>query len=286
MSAMKRISYAFVPLLFAIAIFAARPVQAQDGSIEFTASATPSGGLEEPVRGFPFYLLRKSFAQIGREVSASSPAPAMDPFIDGLNVSPELKAWMKKHHWIKLSGPDFVRKLKADDVMGIPEFDRAYMDTTASEVSMDFPKPKYKASDEQKNPEKYKRLVAAYHDAIHHYIEENPQSLAGIETELGDADPETKWNQALEKSARQNHRLALDLAESKYLVAKTDTDLQGQGSLRGIPPGAYWISSLDLAATVGDVRPRWDVPVRVRAGQNAFVALSNVNAVQPSQGAQ
>ena len=32
--------------------------------------------------------------------------------------------------------------------MGIPEFNTAYMDRNAGDQSADFPKPKYKASDE------------------------------------------------------------------------------------------------------------------------------------------
>jgi hypothetical protein len=79
------------------------------------------------------------------------------------------------------------------------------------------------------------------------------------------------------------HRRALDLAQSKYLVARTESNLQGQGFLRDVPPGNYWISTLDVAADVGDARPRWDVPVTVQPGQTQYVALTNVNSVQPSR---
>ncbi|HWG59857.1 MAG TPA: hypothetical protein VN661_12490 [Candidatus Acidoferrales bacterium] len=282
---MGRTSCALILALFAAAAFApAAP--AQNGSIQFVVRATPSGGIEEPVRGFPLYLLNKSFAQITQEVSADSPTPRLDAFIDGLNLSPQLKSWMKKNHSVKLSGPDFLHKLKPGDVMDVPEFYRAYMEGAAGEVAMDFPKPKYKPSDEKKNPEKYRKLVAAYREAIRHYVEQYPQTRIGMEVGLADSDPETKWNELRSRSARENQRLALNLAESKYLVAKADTNLQGEAVLQGIPPGAYWLSSLDLAATIGDVRPRWDVPVQVRPGQNSYIALSNVNAVPPSRGAQ
>jgi hypothetical protein len=66
-------------------------------------------------------------------------------------------------------------------------------------------------------------------------------------------------------------------------VARTETDLQGQGFLRGIPPGAYWLSTLDVAAAVGEARPRWDLPVAVRAGEITRVALSNANVVPPNR---
>jgi len=45
---------------------------AQDGSIEFVARATPSSGVEEPVRGFPFYLLSKSFEEIRQALEVHS----------------------------------------------------------------------------------------------------------------------------------------------------------------------------------------------------------------------
>ena len=83
---------------------AAPRASAQDGSIEFVARATPSGGLEEPVRGFPFYLLSKSFESISQEASVGSPEPDMAAFIDTLEVSPEMKAWMKKNHSTSLAG--------------------------------------------------------------------------------------------------------------------------------------------------------------------------------------
>ena len=42
---------------------------AQNGSVQFTARITPSGGVDEPVRSFPFYLLRKSYADIQKEAA-------------------------------------------------------------------------------------------------------------------------------------------------------------------------------------------------------------------------
>ena len=76
------------------------------------------------------------------------------------------------------------------------------------------------------------------------------------------------------------HRRALDLAQSKYLVARAQTDLHGEGFLRGVPPGNYWLSTLDVSASVGDARPRWDTPVTVAPRQQVRINLSNVNAVE------
>src|ERR1700683_346270 len=127
---------------------------AQDASIEFVARATPSAGLEEPVRGFPFFLLSKSFVEIEKEAEAAYPKPDMDAFIAKLDVSPELRAWMKKNELVDISGENFTHRVHVDDIMSIPEFKTAYMDRNAGDQSADFPKPKYKAGDEQKNPER------------------------------------------------------------------------------------------------------------------------------------
>jgi hypothetical protein len=258
---------------------------AQDGSIEFVARATPSEGLEEPVRGFPFYLLSKSFEEIGKEADAEDPKPEMNAFIDKLDstsYSPELKGWMKKNQFVTLAGEDFIRKLRPADVMDIPEFFSAYMDRNAGDQSADFPKSKVKASDKVKNPARYAKANADYMETIRHYIEQHPQSVDGIDLNLAEIDPGPKWNVLLGRRNPEIRRRTLDLAQSKYLVARAESNLQGQGFLRDVPPGNYWISTLDVAADVGDARPRWDVPVTVRPGRTEYVALSNVNSVQPS----
>ena len=90
--------------------------QTRDGSIEFVARATPSGGLDEPVRGFPFYLLNKSYEEIRQEADVAYPKPDMNAFIDSLEVSKELKAWMKKNQWVNLSGEDFIHKMNTASV--------------------------------------------------------------------------------------------------------------------------------------------------------------------------
>ncbi|MBZ5696345.1 MAG: hypothetical protein LAN36_13400 [Acidobacteriia bacterium] len=280
---MKRAACCFI-LLFAGMTATAPRASAQDGSIEFVARATPSGGLEEPVRGFPFYLLSKSFESISQEASVGSPEPDMAAFIDALEVSPEMKAWMKKNHSTSLAGEDFIRKLHADDVINVPEFYKAYMDRNSGDQSVDFPKPpKVKPSDKASDPAKYQKLSAQYSETIRHYIEQHPRSVDGIDLNLAELDPTPKWAALEAKRLPEIHRRALNLAQSKYLVARTETNLQGQGFLRGIPPGNYWISTLDVAADVGDVRARWDVPVTVRAGATQYVALSNVNSVQASR---
>lgn len=255
---------------------------AQNGSIEIVAEGTPSGGLQEPVRGFPLFLLSRSFEQIDKEAQASDPKPDVNTFIDTLDVSPELKAWMKKNDCILLTGEGFIHKLTPAAVLDVPEFRRAYMERNAGDQSIDFPKPRYKTSDQQKNPARFKKLSDEYHETLLHYIATYPQTLNGIDLSLTDIDPGPRWNILLAHRIPEIRRRALDWAQSKYLVARVQTDLQGQALLQSIPSGQYWISTLNVAAEVGDVHLKWDVPVTVVAGRTSKVTLSNFNAVQPT----
>jgi hypothetical protein len=261
---------------------------AQAGSIEFVARATPSGGLEEPVRGFPFYLLSKSFDDIQKEVDLASPKPEMNAFIDKLDskYSPELKAWMKKNEWVSLSGQDFTRKLTPTDILSVPEFRKAYMEQNAGDQSADFPKPKVKPGEQAKNPEKFAKLSAEYEETVRRYIEQHPSSVEGIDLNFTDIDPGPKWSTLVGKRLPEIRRRALELAQSKYLVARAETNLQGQGFLPSVSPGTYWISTLDVPAVVGDTRSMWDVPVTVRPGETEYVGLSNANSSRPAQASE
>lgn len=253
---------------------------AQTGSIQFEVRATPVSGVEEPVRGFPLFLLSKSFEDITKEAAAAYPPPDMGAFIDKLDASKELKAWMKKNRWVQLSGEDFLEKVKPADVVAVPEFYSAYLQSSSGAASLDFPKAKFKPVDKTKDPAKYERLSAEYHEAVEHYIEQNPQSKDGMDLSLVDQDPSAQWQALTAKRDPEIRRRAIELAQSRYFVARMQTDLQGLGSIGGIRAGTYWVSSLELSAQVGDAHPRWDVPVTVRAGQTAHVVLSNVNAIQ------
>lgn len=270
-------------VLCALGAFAAAPrAAAQGATIVFQAQGTPSSGIPEPVRGFPVCLLRKSFADIHKEAATAYPMPDMAAFIDKLDVSPELKSWMKKNNTVVLSGEDFLHRIKPADIVAVPEFYKAFIDHDADDESLsNFPKPKYKPSEAKKNPAKYEKLEAEYHQALEKFVTGNPQSLDGMDTELTSVDPGPQWKEQQAKRIPQIDRYALDLAKSKYLVAQTQTDLQGRGEFSGLAAGAYWLSSLDVRATVGDAWLRWDVPVIVRRGQTANVLLSNFNSLSP-----
>ena len=273
----------FAAFLVAGVMGTASRAAAQNGSLQFVARITPSAGVDEPVRSFPFYLLSKSYTEIEKEAAAASPAANMDAFINSLSVSKELKAWMRTNHRVNLTGEAFTKKLKVDDVMDVPEFFNAYVERMAGDQTMAFPRPKYKAEDKVKDPAKYDKLKKQYLDAIRAFFTQNPDSADGLDLDLEDVNPGHKWDALTANDLAQLTRETADLARGKYLVAHTETDLQGQASLRGIPAGNYWLGTLNIEAVAGDVRARWDVPVTVRAGQPSYLTLTNINAVRPAR---
>ena len=280
----SRISVSTLSVLFLVAGAMAKAPRAaaQTGSVQFVARVTPSGGEDEPVRTLPFYLLSKSYADIEKEAEAASPVANQDKFIDALDVSKELKAWMKTNHRVSLSGEDFTKMLKADDIMNVPEFFAAYTERMVGDHTAGFPTPKYKLEDRAKNPAKYDLQVTEYHDAIRAFIIADPASKDGLDLSLEEVNPGHKWDMVKAKNAAELNRETADLARGKYLVARAETDMQGQGALRGIPPGNYWLGTLNIDAVAGDARERWDVPVTVRAGQPSYLTLTNINAVKPA----
>ncbi len=254
--------------------------------IEFTARIAPNGGQPEPVRQLTFYLLRKSLEDIRAEALQSAPAPDLAKFINDLGVSSELKAWMKKHHSVRLSGEGFTKSLAPDDIVDVPEYFKAYMTHNEAFKGVGFPEPKFRAKDVDGNPEKYKDDKENYRLAVRNFIAAAPDTVKGMDLELLDLNPYPKW-----VSLENKHRQALDaaafqLAEERYVIARTDTDLEGHGSFAGLPPGNYWIGMLATEAISGDVRQHWDFRVTARQGETTSVELSNFNAVRSETAAQ
>ena len=265
---------------------AAQQVGTQTGSIEFVARATPTAGRAEPAMRLTFYLLRKSFAEIQKEAAESEPKVDLDRFEEGLEVSKELKAWMKRTRWVQLTGSEFMRRVTVNDILEVPEFFEAYLRRNAGDISVGFPSPKYRERDRTQNPQRYEKQVQDYHDQIHKFIEANPHTRNGMDLHLADIDPGQRWARQDAERRRRIRDRWLELAQTRYLVAKTETNLEGHAMLMGILPGAYWLSTLEGEAVAGDVRLRWDTPVAVRAGQVTRLELSNVNAVQPERPAK
>jgi hypothetical protein len=252
------------------------------GRIEFIAHVAPTGGRPEPVRQLTFYLLRKSLEDIRAEALQLAPPPDLDKFIDTLAVSPELTAWMKKHHSVQLAGEDFTKGLTPEDVMDIPEYFKAYMAHSEVYHGAGFPQPKYRKKDLTANPEKYKDQKEEYEAAVRKFIATFPDSKKGMDLELVGLNPGPKWESIEGKQRKLVETSALRVAQERYLVAHTDTDLDGRGSFAGIAPGNYWIGMLGTEAISGDVHLHWDFPVTVRRGETAQVELSNFNASRPS----
>jgi len=104
-------------------------------------------------------------------------------------------------------------------------------------------------------------------------------TISGVELEFTGINPQTKWARIISDQQKAILRAAPEIAQTKYLVAKTDTDLDGHASFAGLLPGNYWISTLNFDADAGDARLRWDVPVAVEAGHTTRVELTNLNGI-------
>ncbi len=288
---MKRSAWLRLPLALTACIFVAAtaspaqnsgPGAPASGMIEFVARATPTAGRAEPVRQITFYLLKKSFGDIRKEAEAAELRPDLDKFIAGLKVSTELKDWMIQKKTVNLGSPDIVPVLNAEDILKVKEFLDAYLTANAG-MRAGLPRPKYREADRTKNPEKYTKQKEIYHAALRKFIEANPLTIEGTETALEPMSPQRAWAQLnAEHDRRLVYRLP-ELAQTRYLVAKTDTDLEGRALLSEVPAGTYWLSTLGQAVAAGDVRLRWDVEVTVKPGQTTRLELSNLNAAD-SQG--
>jgi len=271
----------------ALVILHAAPLAAQSpGRVEFVANVAPSGGQPEPVRHLTFYLLRKSLEDIREEAAHSAPDAVLDKFVEGLSVSPELKAWMVQHHSVRLSGEDFVKSLTPADIVAVPEYFRAYMTHNEAFRGLGFPEPKFKEKDLKSNPEKFKAQKEEYEAAVRKYIAASPDSVKGMDLELVEINPYPKWVSIEGKQRQLLDARAFRLAQERYVVAHSDTDLDGQGSFAGIAPGRYWIGLIGTEAISGDVHAQWDFPVTVRQNETARVELSNLNAVRSNTTAQ
>jgi hypothetical protein len=279
---MKTRTHFFIAVLVLLAIAIPQRLAAQaTGRIDFTAHATPTDGRPEPVREMTFYLSNKSLADVRAEAGQRDPVPDLNAFVDSLTVSPELKAWMKKHQTVELSGGEFTKLLTADDIVDIPEIYKAYMSRNDGFEGIGFPKPKYKEKEATSAPEKYKQQKEEYKAAIKKFITVMPESIEGIDADLADVNPYEKWARILNDRNRRLEKMTLDLAQRNYAVKQTDTDIEGRGSFADVAPGDYWIGTLGTQAIAGDTRIRWDLHVTVRAGEVTHANLTNLNAAEP-----
>src|SRR5271155_802065 len=270
------ISLAILAVLVCLA--QAARAQGSAASLDITARITPTAARPEPVRQFMFYILTKSYADIAKEVEQGDVVPPRDEFIDGLKVSKELKTWLKAHDILDLTTPELDKMLTPDDIIHTPEFLLAYQHSNSGGVTNGIPKPKYKETDKTDHPEKYEKDKQTYYNALKKFIQSNPSTVSGVELELDAVNPQRKWAVIVSNQKKRVQKLAPEIAQTKYLAAKVETDLEGHAFLRELAPGNYWISSLSFNADAGDARVRWDVPVTIEAGQAFRIELTNLNA--------
>ena len=280
MKSMRKMQpFFFACLLCAVCQSTATFAQGTLGSLDFAARITPTAARPEPVRQFTFYVLSKSYAEIVKDVEAQNAIPSREKFIDQLKLSLQLKEWLNAHSVFDLTMPDLDRMITPDDIIRVPEFLLAYQHSNSGGVTSGIPKPKYVDADKTAHPDKYNKQLNEYYVALKKFIQNNPGTVSGIELELVGVNPQQQWSQIEAGHKRRVSRLAPEFAQTKYLVAKADTDLDGHASLSGLAPGDYWVSTLNLDANAGDTRLAWDVPVAIRAGQTTRIELTNLNAV-------
>jgi hypothetical protein len=273
---------AVMPMVFAMCALpfvGGALAQSDSGSLDISARITPTGARPEPVRQFTFYILTKSYSDIVKEVEEKDPIPPRDQFIEGLKVSAELRTWLKGHDVLDLSQPGLDKLLTPDDVLNVPEFMSAYQRSNSGGVTQGMPQPKYTQIDQTEHPEKYEKLKQDYLVALKKFVRQHPTTISGIEIELEGVNPQHKWATLQNDRRKRVARMAPEIAQVKFLAGKADTDLEGRASVSGLAPGDYWISSLNLDANSGDMRVRWDVPVKIERGKTVRLDLSNLNSI-------
>lgn len=276
---MRKTAFFMISVLLAASCLAGTaPAQTDTGTLEFTARITPTAARPEPVRQFTFYILTKSYTDIVKQLAEEDALPPRNQFINDLKVSPELRAWLKGHDIMDLTAPDLDKALTPEDILHVPEFLLAYQRSNSGGVTSGIPKPRYSDADKTANPGKYEKQYQEYLTSLKKFIQANPATVAGVELELDGVNPQRKWLALQSDHRRRLLRIAPEVAQSKYLAAKADTDLDGRASVSGLPPGHYWISSLNLDANAGDMRLRWDVPATIQPGKTSRIELTNLNS--------
>ena len=263
-----------------IAFAATAQEQPGTGTLEFTAYVSPSAAKPEPVRSFTFYVLTRSFDEIKKEIEEKNGSPDREKFIAGLKLSPELKEWMKAHDVVDLTIPGLDKQITAEEIMKVPEFLLAYQKSNSGGVTNGIPKPKYRDADKTEHPERYEKEHQEYLTALKKFIQTYPETVSGIELELDGVNPARKWAEAQNGYKKRVRQQAPMQAQTKYLVTRVDTNLDGMARVVRIPAGKYWLSTLNLEAGAGDSRLIWDVPVTIQSGQTTRIELTNLNSTE------
>jgi hypothetical protein len=251
--------------------------QSGTGTLEISAQVSATAARPEPVRQFTFYILTKSYPDVVKEVEGSDVLPTRDEFLDKMKASPELRTWMKAHDEMDLTSPDLDKLVTPKDVMDVPEFFAAYVRANSGGVTNGLPMPKFRESEKETNPVKYEKLHTEYLAELKKFIQLHPQTISGIELELAGVNPKNEWDKIHADHRAKVAQLAPEAAQTKYLVGKLETNLDGRGTASGLPAGNYWVSTLGQDVNSGDRRQRWDVPFTIRSGAITRLDLSNLN---------
>jgi hypothetical protein len=275
-----RTKWRLLPLFCSLLVFAQIcRAQSATGTLDVTVHITPTGARPEPVRQFTLYILTKSYADIIKEVEGQDVLPTRDEFIGNLKCTPQLKKWLKAHDVMDLTMPDFDKLVTPVEIMEVPEFLAAYQRSNSGGVTSGLPIPKYREADREANPEKYEKQRSEYVKALKKFVETHPATVTGMEIELAAVNPKLQWDKLHADHKKKIAQLAPDIAQTKYLAAKVDTDLDGRVTLSALAPGTYWVSSLGMDASSGDRRLRWDVAAMIQAAQTTWLALTNINGI-------
>jgi len=270
---------ASLPVLAALVLLATGlAAQSGDASLEFLVQATPTGGRPEKVMKQHFYLLRASLADIEKKAREEVTPPDLDAFADKLDVSDELKAWIKRTKRTDLHGAEFTRSLTVDDVMDVPEFKTAYVTRNLIMVGVGFPRAP-KVTDKEKNAQKYEESLKRYWDGVRTYLMTYPESKDQMDDHLVEINPGSAWRAREEAQAQEVRRKMEQLIYARYLAARAETDYEGLARISGLAPGRYWLTNLWTEVRAGDVKLRWEVPLELRAGQSLYLELSNANSL-------
>jgi hypothetical protein len=174
---------------------------------------------------------------------------------------------------------DVDKLVTSEDIISIPEFLTAYQRSNSGGVTVGLPSPKFRESDKEANPEKFEKQRQDYMIAMKKFMDAHPGTISGMELELGAVNPKLAWDKLQYDHKNRVAQLAPEIAQSKFLVGKADTDLDGRALINGLAPVNYWISSLGMDAAEGDRHLRWDVPTSIQASQTTRVNLTNFNAI-------
>ena len=225
-----------------------------------------------------FYLLREKLSVIEEEARREIPPPPLEPFVDKLKLTDELKEWMKRTEITDLRGDIFLHELTNDDLMEIEEFQAAYLAANLKMLGLGFPRPKVKLSERKKNPEKWAKAHEKYVGEVAAYLELHPESRQHIDEELLEINPGPKWLKVVQRNNRRLRQATERLLHSRYVAAEGETDLEGVVRFQA-PPGRYYLTNLWNEARAGDVKLRWELPIELPREQHYRLTLNNANAL-------